>query len=55
MNLHMVDDITKKLKSYSSLFDKYWYLKREFQYLDGIQSEQALQFSNENLEENEGV
>ena len=26
MNLHMVDDITKKLKSYSSLFDKYWYL-----------------------------
>lgn len=30
MNLHMVDEITKKLKSYSSLFDKYWYLQREY-------------------------
>jgi len=26
MNLHMVDDLTKKLKGYSSMFDKYWYL-----------------------------
>ena len=52
MNLHMVDDITKKLKSYSSLFDKYWYLKRESQYLDGIYGEHSLQFSNDNLDEN---
>jgi len=26
VNLHMVDEITKKLKSYNSLFDKVWYI-----------------------------
>ena len=36
MNLHTIDDITKKLKTYSSLFDKYWYRQRESHYVEGI-------------------
>lgn len=55
-NLHLVGEITQKLKSYNYLFDKYWYRQREFQYIDGISEEQKLQFSNgegENPAENE--
>ena len=45
-NLHLVGEITQKLKSYNYLFDKYWYRQREFQYIDGISEEQKVQFSN---------
>jgi hypothetical protein len=38
-NLHLVGEITQKLKSYNYLFDKYWYRQREFQYIDGISEE----------------
>lgn len=50
-NLHLVGEVTQKLKSYNYLFDKYWYRQREFQYIDGIQQEQLFQFSNENADE----
>lgn len=29
-NLLLLDELTKRLKSYNSLFDKYWYQQREF-------------------------
>ena len=45
-NLYLVGEITQKLKSYSSLFDKYWYKQREFQYIDGIQKSLSVMFSN---------
>jgi hypothetical protein len=35
-NLHLVGEVTQKLKSYNYLFDKYWYRQREFQYIDEI-------------------
>ena len=38
-NLHLVLEITQKLKTFSYLFDKYWYRQREFQYIDGIVDE----------------
>ena len=38
-NLHLVGEITQKLKSYNYLFDKYWYRQREFQYIDGMSKE----------------
>ena len=50
-NLHLVGEITQKLKSYNYLFDKYWYRQREFQYVDGIQEEQMFQFTNDNAQE----
>ena len=43
----MVDEITKRLRNYNYLFDKYWYNRREFQYIDGIQRSMFLLFSNE--------
>ena len=43
----MVDEITKRLKSFNSLFDKYWYVKREFQYIDGIQRSMLYLFAND--------
>ena len=46
-NIYMVDEITKRLKSFNSLFDKYWYVKREFQYIDGIQRSMLYLFSND--------
>lgn len=35
-NLHLVGEVTQKLRSYNYLFDKYWYRQREFQYIDAI-------------------
>ena len=29
-NLHLIAEITQKLKSYNSLFDKYWYQQRQY-------------------------
>ena len=29
-NLHLVGEVTQKLRSYNHLFDKYWYRQREF-------------------------
>lgn len=29
-NLHLVGEVTQKLRSYNYLFDKYWYRQREF-------------------------
>ena len=46
-NLYLVGEITQKLKTYSSLFDKYWYKQREFQYIDGIQKSLSVMFSND--------
>lgn len=43
----MIAEITQKLKSYNSLFDKYWYKQRENQYIDGIQRSMAKIFSND--------
>lgn len=50
-NLHLVGEITQKLKSYNSLFDKYWYKQREYQYIDGIQRSLQMIFTNEEQEE----
>ena len=46
-NLLLIDELTKRLKKYNSLFDKYWYQQREFQYIDGIQRAMFFLFSNE--------
>ena len=43
-NLHLIGEITQKLRSYSDLFDKYWYRKREFQYTEAISLVQQQQF-----------
>ena len=51
-NLLLLDELTKRLKSYNSLFDKYWYQQREFQYIDGIQRSMLFLFSNELNSEN---
>lgn len=45
-NLHLVAEITQKLKSYNSLFDKYWYRQRELQYIESIILEQSVKFHN---------
>ena len=50
--MSLVDEITKRLKSYNSLFDKYWYVQREFQYIDGIQKSMFYLFSNEDDQDN---
>ena len=45
-NLHLVGEVTQKLRSYNYLFDKYWYRQREFQYIDAIANVEQQQFSN---------
>ena len=50
-NLHLVAEETNKKKEYSSLFDKYWYIRREYQYIEGIQYEQLEQFDNYSKED----
>lgn len=45
-NLHLVGEVTQKLRSYNSLFDKYWYRQRELQYIDAIANVEQQQFSN---------
>lgn len=45
-NLHLVGEVTQKLRSYNYLFDKYWYRQREFQYIDAISNVERQQFSN---------
>jgi len=45
-NLHLVGEVTQKLRSYNYLFDKYWYRQREFQYIDAISNVEQQQFSN---------
>ncbi len=45
-NLHLVGEVTQKLRSYNYLFDKYWYRQREFQYIDAIQNVEQMTFLN---------
>lgn len=45
-NLHLVGEVTQKLRSYNYLFDKYWYRQREYQYIDAISNVEQQQFSN---------
>ena len=52
-NLHMICEMTQKLKLVANLFDKYWYRQREFQYIEGITVEQGAQFSNKDGEQRE--
>ena len=35
------------------MFDKYWYMHRKIQYIDGLMVEELFQFSNENDQEND--
>lgn len=51
-NLHLVGEVTQKLRSYNYLFDKYWYRQREFQYIDAISNVEQQQFSNNLTETN---
>ena len=39
-NLHLVCEMTMNKKELNKLFDKYWYKRREMNYLGGIHEEQ---------------
>ena len=44
--------------SYNYLFDKYWYMQREFTYIDAISQVEQAQFSNKqeaNMTNKEGI
>lgn len=45
-NLHLVGEVTQKLRSYNYLFDKYWYRQREILYIDAITNIEQQEFSN---------
>lgn len=45
-NLHLVGEVTQKLRSYNYLFDKYWYIQRELTYIEAITQTELTQFSN---------
>ena len=45
-NLHLVSEITQKLRSYNYLFDKYWYMQREYTYIEDINHIEQNQFTN---------
>lgn len=45
-NLHLVGEVTQKLKSYNYLFDKYWYKQRELTYIDASCKVEQQQFAN---------
>ena len=49
-NLHLVSEITQKLRSYNYLFDKYWYMQREYTYIEDINHVEQNQFNNKLLE-----
>lgn len=45
-NLHLVGEVTQKLRSYNYLFDKYWYMQREYTYIEDINHIEQNQFTN---------
>lgn len=49
-NLHLVGEVTQKLRSYNYLFDKYWYMQREYTYIEDINHVEQNQFNNKLIE-----
>lgn len=45
-NLHLVGEVTQKLRSQNYLFDKYWYMQREYTYIEAINQTEQAQFCN---------
>lgn len=51
-NLHLVGEVTQKLRSYNYLFDKYWYMQREYTYIEDINHVEQNQFTSNKQEVN---